>query len=78
MGKLLAIVIPKIGYFREYRSFLKGIATFLEPSGQAIKGSLTRVGLWWAGQTGQAGGPQLIQMQAEIVAYAQIHGGDLG
>ena len=65
-------------YFREYGPFLGWTANFFEAEAHAIKGSIIRAGRWWAGEPGQAGGPQLIQMQAEIVAYARIHGGDLG
>jgi len=85
LGTFLKVWIPKEkSYFRTYEAFkrwidlLPGPHGFPGPDGEAMRESLIHVGLWWAGISGQPGGPQLIQMQAEIVVYARIHGGDLG
>jgi len=77
LGYFLQKWISKTGYFQEYRFFLAWAEQFFDADAEAIKESIIRVGLWWSGEPGRPGGPELIQMQAELVAYAIREGGEL-
>ena len=79
VGSRLLAKIEEDGYFREYSKFISWCGRLFEVNGHAIAQSLRTINLWRNGMKGRAGGPQLIQMQAEIVAYAKRHsGGDEG
>jgi hypothetical protein len=58
---------------------LSGLVRISKPVGQPFVVRSKVIGLWRNGRKGRAGGPALIHMQAEIVAYAKRHsGGDEG